>query len=144
MEEARGRKEAMKYYRHPAVPMSYKERGWGKPSTRAAETKALGDRYLGPVPKSDLGPPLSGEGSYFGGQDKDLSGTYIGTQKDLQGLADTAGMAVGTAGAAAGAYHGYKRTGSVGWAIGWALLGGMFPVITIPVALAQGFGKKKR
>jgi len=50
---------------------------------------------------------------------------------------------LGTVGMAAGAYHGYKRNNSVGWAIGWALLGGMFPVITIPVSLAQGFGKRK-
>lgn len=46
------------------------------------------------------------------------------------------------AGVAAGAYHGFKRNNSVGWAIGWALLGGLFPFITIPVSLAQGFGKK--
>jgi hypothetical protein len=50
----------------------------------------------------------------------------------------------GLAGAAAGAYHGYKRNNSVGWAIGWALLGGAFPIITVPVSLAQGFGKKKK
>jgi hypothetical protein len=50
---------------------------------------------------------------------------------------------IGMAGAAAGAYHGYKRNNSVGWAIGWALLGGVFPIITVPVSLAQGFGKKK-
>lgn len=48
---------------------------------------------------------------------------------------------VALAGTALGAYHGYKRTESVGWAIGWALLGGLFPFITVPVALAQGFGK---
>ena len=48
-----------------------------------------------------------------------------------------------TAGVAVGAYHGYKRNNSVGWAIGWALLGGAFPFITIPVALAQGIGKRK-
>ncbi len=48
---------------------------------------------------------------------------------------------LGIAGTALGAYHGYKRTGSVGWALGWALLGGLFPIITIPVAYAQGFGK---
>src|SRR5262245_29612494 len=51
------------------------------------------------------------------------------------------------AGTGIGAYHGYKRhNGSIGWAIGWALLGGLFPIITIPVAVAQGFpneGKKK-
>lgn len=48
-----------------------------------------------------------------------------------------------TASAGASAYHGYKRNNSVGWAIVWGLLGGMFPVITPAVALAQGFGKAK-
>lgn len=42
------------------------------------------------------------------------------------------------------AYHGYKRNDSVGWAIGWAFLGGLFPILTPAVALAQGFGKKKK
>lgn len=52
--------------------------------------------------------------------------------------------ALSVAGTASGAYHGYKRNrGSVGWAIGWGLLGGIFPFITIPVSLAQGFGKPK-
>jgi len=50
----------------------------------------------------------------------------------------------GTVGAAAMAYHGYKRTGSVAWAAGWVLFGGFLPILAIPVALAQGFGKKKR
>jgi hypothetical protein len=53
------------------------------------------------------------------------------------GLASIAGTAVG-------AYHGYKRNDSVGWAIGWALLGGLFPVVVIPVAYAQGIGERKR
>ena len=52
-------------------------------------------------------------------------------------------QAAGVAGMAIGAYHGYKRNNSVGWAIGWALLGGIFPVIAIPVAFAQGIGKRK-
>jgi hypothetical protein len=52
--------------------------------------------------------------------------------------------AASMAGTGIGAYHGYKRNrGSVGWAIGWALLGGMFPVITVPIAFAQGLGKPK-
>ncbi len=46
-----------------------------------------------------------------------------------------------TAGVVLGAYHGYKRNDSVGWAIGWALLGGLFWPITIPVSIAQGFGQ---
>jgi hypothetical protein len=49
---------------------------------------------------------------------------------------------VALAGAGLGAYHGWKRDHSVGWAIVWALLGGTFPVITIPVAFAQGFAKR--
>lgn len=41
------------------------------------------------------------------------------------------------------AYHGYKRNDSVGWAIGWAFLGGLFPIITPVIAFAQGFGQRK-
>lgn len=41
-------------------------------------------------------------------------------------------------------YHGYKRWNSIGAAIGWGLLGGFFPVITPAVAVAQGFGKRKK
>jgi len=44
-------------------------------------------------------------------------------------------------GATTGAYHGYRRNDSVGWAIGWFLLGGAFPFITIPVSLAEGYAK---
>jgi len=50
----------------------------------------------------------------------------------------------GVAGTALGAYHGYKRNNSVGWAIGWALLGGLAPVIVIPLAFAQGIGKRAK
>jgi 2-methylisocitrate lyase-like PEP mutase family enzyme len=52
--------------------------------------------------------------------------------------------ALSVAGAAASAYHGYKRTQSVGWAFVWALCGSIAPVVTVPVAIAQGFGKPKR
>ena len=55
----------------------------------------------------------------------------------------TAGAAIGVAGAALGAYHGYRRDNSVGWAIWWSLMGAAFPIVTIPVALAQGFGQPK-
>lgn len=47
------------------------------------------------------------------------------------------------ASAGACAYHGYKRNESVGWAVVWGLLGGMFPVVSVAVGLAQGFGKSK-
>lgn len=57
----------------------------------------------------------------------------------------TTGLRVASiAGASLGAYHGYKRNhGSIGWALVWAFLGSAFPLITIPVALAQGFGKEE-
>lgn len=45
---------------------------------------------------------------------------------------------------AASVYHGYRRNNSLRWALGWGLLGGLFPVITPTIALAQGFGKPKR
>ena len=47
------------------------------------------------------------------------------------------------AAAALAAYHGYKRNGSIGWAIVWAFLGSAFPIITVPVAFAQGLGQPK-
>lgn len=42
------------------------------------------------------------------------------------------------------AYHGYKRTNSVGWAIGWAIAGYLSPLIAGGVAVAQGFGERKK
>lgn len=48
-----------------------------------------------------------------------------------------------TVATAAGAYHGYKRNDSVGWAILWGLLSGPFWPIAVPVMLAQGFGDRK-
>lgn len=45
------------------------------------------------------------------------------------------------AGTAAGAFHGYRRNDSVGWGVWWALMGGLFPIVTVPIAVAQGFGE---
>lgn len=48
------------------------------------------------------------------------------------------------ASAAASGFHGVRRhNGSVGWGIWWFLMGGLFPVITPVVAVAQGFAKPK-
>lgn len=47
------------------------------------------------------------------------------------------------ASSAAGAYHGYRRNQSIGWALWWSIAGGIFPVFTPALALAQGFGKRK-
>lgn len=48
-----------------------------------------------------------------------------------------------TASMAAGAYHGYRRNQSIGWALWWAFMGGLFPVFTPAIAVAQGFGDPK-
>jgi hypothetical protein len=41
-------------------------------------------------------------------------------------------------------YHGYKRNDSVGWALVWGIFGSVVWPITVPIAFAQGYGKKKR
>lgn len=60
---------------------------------------------------------------------------------DASSTVDKVYSLLSIAGTAAGAYHGYRRTGKIGWTLGWALLGGLFPIITVPVAIAQGFGR---
>ena len=53
-------------------------------------------------------------------------------------------LAVASAGVSA--YHGVKRNhGSIGWGVWWFLMGGLFPVITPIIAIAQkpGFAKPK-
>lgn len=62
------------------------------------------------------------------------------TSKALDFLHSDAGK---TGGAAALAYHGYRRTGSLVWAAIYALAGHTWPQYAVPVALAQGFGKRK-
>ena len=55
----------------------------------------------------------------------------------------SSGQMLGVAAMGLAAYHGYRRSHSVGWAVGWALLAGLSPWITLGVAVAQGFGKRK-
>lgn len=45
--------------------------------------------------------------------------------------------------AAAMMFHGYRRTGSIFWALAYGLAGYEAPIVAVPIALAQGFGKKK-
>jgi hypothetical protein len=74
-----------------------------------------------------------------------LRGTTLG-QGDIYAtpawLQQTLGV-LSLASGVAGAYHGYKRHDSVWGAIGWSLLGFWFWPISMPVAFAQGFGKRK-
>lgn len=53
------------------------------------------------------------------------------------------GPTVSTGAAIALTYHGYKRTGSLTWALIYGVMGKWFPVEALPIALAQGFGQRK-
>lgn len=48
-----------------------------------------------------------------------------------------------TASAIALTYHGYRRTGSLIWALIYGLAGRTVPLVAVPVAFGQGFGAKK-
>jgi len=43
----------------------------------------------------------------------------------------------------ASAFHGYRRNQHIGWALVWFSLGTLFPVPTLAVGFAQGFGRRK-
>ena len=70
----------------------------------------------------------------------------MGALDPVSDTMETVGVVAGMVGFAAGIYHGIKRSPkSPGWsAIGYGLLGGLVPIVGIPVMLAQGFGKPKR
>ncbi len=53
----------------------------------------------------------------------------------INNVATLAGMVIG-------GVHGYRRNNSsIGWAIGWGLLGAVTPFMTTGIAFAQGFTK---
>ena len=54
----------------------------------------------------------------------------------------TVRMYLSLAGLGLGVYHGYRRSGGMA-AVGWGLFGSLIPEIIIPVAFAQGLGKRK-
>lgn len=64
---------------------------------------------------------------------------------DLQQMPEGAALFFGTLSLISmglSTYHGYKRhRGSIPWAIGWGILGGLFPIVTPAVAFAEGFAK---
>lgn len=77
----------------------------------------------------------------------DLQGTGLAEGTDYAAMMSSpAGIALRVASLAAIgalAYHGYRRNNSVGWALAWGIGGGIFWPIALPVAFAQGFGKKR-
>lgn len=40
-------------------------------------------------------------------------------------------------------YHGYRRTGSILWALIYGAAGRLLPVVSVPIAVAQGIGQRK-
>jgi hypothetical protein len=50
---------------------------------------------------------------------------------------------VSTAAAIALTYHGYRRTGSLFWALVYGALGRWKPAIAVPISIAQGYGQRK-
>lgn len=48
---------------------------------------------------------------------------------------------IGLASVGLSTFHGYRRNQSVPWAVGWGIMGAVFPVITPAIAFAQGFGE---
>lgn len=63
--------------------------------------------------------------------------------KSLVSGDSTAWKVMRVVGGAVGAYHGYKRNNSVGWALVWGALGSLFPIPTAAIGVAQGLGKRK-
>lgn len=47
------------------------------------------------------------------------------------------------ASAALSGFHGYRRNQSVPWGLAWFVAGGIFPIVTPVIAVAQGYGKRK-
>lgn len=107
--------------------------GYPPRQSRAAETRGLGDAGdgLGDVPSP-----------YQVVEDVPR---YVlpGSPEPISGVVDSVQSVTGVVGMAIGTYHGYRRTGSVGWTAVWALAGGLFPLFTGIVAFAQGFGQPK-
>lgn len=106
--------------------------GWATGSGRSADARSLGDIDI--MPKAGGPEVVSTVGDYISVGDTEPS--------PLARFVSPGGV-LSMAGLAAGAYHGYKRNGNVRWAVGWGVLGALFPLITGGVAVAQGFGKKK-
>ncbi len=87
---------------------------------------------------------VAGPNEWLGADEVPVAAQQVVDVSPLRKAAVVAYGIASIAGAAIGAYHGYKRNDSVGWAICWSLLGSLAPVIVIPVAYAQGIGKPKR
>lgn len=129
-------------------PVSGEDMGIGLAIIAYAESRGL----LPPDPNNDPDPEgtaskvcaalVAEAAASDRGAGVDPNGTTKAGVLGSPGARAVAGV-ISTVSMAASAYHGYKRNDSVGWAIGWGLLGALFPIITPTIAVAQGFGKRK-
>lgn len=86
---------------------------------------------------------LTGQKVKSTGPKKDLS-EYVDTGMNTNEIVDAAfSRPARIGGAAGGAFHGYRRTGSIGFALFYAALGYINPPIGGAIMIAQGFGKGK-
>lgn len=108
-------------YQNTGGPLISWASGYPPRQSRAGETVSLGGLY-----EYIPGHPLPG------------------APEMIHGITDSLNSVQSMAGLALGAYHGYKRTKSLGWTAVWAAAGSMAPLITGVVAVAQGFGKPKK
>ena len=99
--------------------------GWASGVGRSADARSMGSYE--PIPRPG-GPEIMG----------DTAMESLSAAKDA--IHSSAGRGVV---AAASAFHGYKRTGSIGMALLYAAAGYVAPVITPVIEIAQGFAKPK-
>jgi hypothetical protein len=64
---------------------------------------------------------------------------------ELDAKAAIRSLMVGLAFAAIAGFHGYRRNNnSVFWGLSWAAGGFVCPVVTLPFAISQGFGRRTK
>lgn len=136
--------------RLPSGPDIFGDTSQGVPNPLSPHVHPYPTRYHGPIfnqpmfgrPYVDNGymvPPYSGVGAEEIAP-PDVPAPSAGGIAEIVGepLWKTAVLAS----TVASVYHGYKRNDSIGWALWWGLMGGLFPFVTPVIAVAQGYGKR--
>jgi hypothetical protein len=119
---------------HPGAMSGYAS-SWGTPSgVFAHSNRGFG---FGEISQAQIDCAIQG-GTW------DAASGTCAPPTTAQTAVRTAFRVAQAASVAAGAYHGYKRNNSVGWALWWGFMGWLAPVVTPAIAVAQGFGKPAR
>ena len=122
--------------------MSYARQRYGRSPVRGLV--AGGPYHPQNLPRPFMGFGVDSESAtaVFGEIDDSAVGLRI-DDRELS-LRDTlSGPNIKTLSGIALTYHGYKRTGSILWALIYGSLGKTVPLVAVPVSFAQGFGKRK-